>query len=297
MMLFLKRLTYFCFRVWLKIKNLVSEPKRMADSTFTAIIFSKDRPLQLQALLQSMPYYVNGSDAQLVLYRSSNPAYETAYTELKSKFPSVSFVRESSFRKDLLIITKTLSTPWVFFLVDDLIFTDQLDLKTLPPEIPDEAIISLRLHPGVTFSYMMKTAQEKPEFREICKDTYQFNWLRQGVDWAYPLSVDGHIFDRNEIRLLMKLCNFKAPNSLEASLQVFNKFICSAKTGVCFQTPKIINFPMNRVQNEFANVAGEISTKELLRLYNEGYELDYLHFQKCAYNSVHVEADLKLKQR
>ncbi len=291
----LKRASYRFFRICRRVLLLLSPPGKMDSDTFCAIIFSKDRPLQLQALLQSMHFHVSGLDGQVVLYHSSAARYETAYQNLRLKFPTVTFVHETSFRGDLLSLLKRVSTQWIFFLVDDIIFTDAIDLRTLPTRVPAEAIVSLRLHPRVTYSYMMRTPQEPPDFVSITNDMLQFNWRLTGIDWAYPLSVDGHIFDTKEIRFLIGMCNFKAPNSLEASLQIFRKCVATTKIGICFQTPKLINFPVNRVQTEFENAAGDADVEKLLQFYSTGAEVNFLAYKKSIYDSLHVETELQLK--
>lgn len=290
-----KRAAYRFFRLARKVSHLIGEQPGSDSDTFCVIIFSKDRPLQLQALLQSMHFHVSGLDDQVVLYHSSATRYETAYQNLKLRFPSVTFVRETSFRGDLLSLLKKISTRSIFFLVDDIIFTDAIDLRTLPTRVPAEAIISLRLHPRVTYSYMLKAQQEPPDFVKIADDMLQFNWRLEGIDWAYPLSVDGHIFDTREIRFLIGKCNFKAPNSLEASLQVFSKCIATTKIGICFQTPKLINFPINRVQTEFDNAVGDADIEKLLQLFSAGAEVNFLAYRRSIYDSLHVETELQLK--
>lgn len=267
-----------------------------ASGRFSVIIFSKDRPLQLTALLQSMNHFVKGSANVHVLYNCSNREYEIAYANVQKQFSKATFTRESVFRDDLLRLLKNIQTYWLFFLVDDIIFTDEVNLGNLLETVPSASIVSLRLHPGITYSYMTGKEQAPPVLRKISDDLLTFEWHKGGIDWSYPLSVDGHIFETVEIVRLINRCTFKAPNSLEAALQKYSKLMGRLKIGVCFRVPKIVNFPLNRVQNEFANLAGEVSTEKLLQLYNDGYELDYLHFAHSSFNSVHVEVELKLKQ-
>jgi hypothetical protein len=68
-----------------------------------AIVFSKDRAMQLDATLRSL--YLHCRDVQLaelhVLYSASTPKYETQYRLLGQAYPQVDFVSEKSFREDV----------------------------------------------------------------------------------------------------------------------------------------------------------------------------------------------------
>jgi hypothetical protein len=264
---------------------------------YSAIIFSKDRPLQLQALLQSMAEFTSGIAEQTVIYHTTDAAYAKAYEQLKNNFPNIRFVPEKSFREDLIRILDDTRTSCVFFLVDDIIFLDSVDFRNLPHSYANTSVYSLRLHPGVTDSYMLKQSQKTPDFQEVENGLLEFSWGVGGIDWCYPLSVDGHIFVTQEILYMIRCSNFKAPNSLEASLQSYTPSITKRKTGICFKTPRIVNFPLNRVQSEFDNSSGELDPREFLRLFNDGYEIDFERYEGGLFRSVHVEAELHFKKK
>ena len=50
-----------------------------------------------------------------------------------------------------------------------------------------------------------------------------WKWGESKVGWAYPLSVDGHVFSTQEIRALAASVGFAAPNSFEGNLQASNE--------------------------------------------------------------------------
>jgi len=262
----------------------------------SAIVFSKDRPLQLSSLLHSMEYYCSNVAKINILYHTSSKAYEIAYAHLRDRFPWAAFQNEVHFRTDLIRLLKAIPSRIVFFLVDDIIFTDFFDATILANLDCKKHILSLRLHPGITYSYMTHREQEPPPLVPFSNDLLTFSWNNNSVDWGYPLSVDGHVFEKKRILKLIQKCDFKAPNSLEASLQAFTAQLKSKTHGICFGIPKIINFPVNKVQSEFANRAGERNPEDLLELFLQGYEIDFRHYEKCAYNSVHVDTELVLKK-
>ncbi|MBX3721878.1 MAG: hypothetical protein KF713_08570 [Turneriella sp.] len=253
--------------------------------------------MQLSSLLNSMRYYCQNVTATHVLYAASDETFAEAYARLQKTFSDVVFLKESNFRIDLIRLLSTVNYRLVFFLVDDLIFTDFFDASMLSQVDTSKYVLSLRLHPGVTYSYMTHLSQKPPPLKAVGQDTFSFSWKNDAIDWAYPLSVDGHIFERKTILSIINKCQFRAPNSLEASMQAFTTLFSTKFQGLCYKMPKIVNFPVNRVQIEFENRAGENTAKEFLDLFHQGYEIDFLHYEKSAHNSVHVDTELALKKK
>jgi hypothetical protein len=68
-----------------------------------AIVFSKDRALQLDANLRS--FYIHCEDPELtsvnVIYRTSTPEIEYQYQSLVTEYPQVNFIQEENFHSDL----------------------------------------------------------------------------------------------------------------------------------------------------------------------------------------------------
>lgn len=264
---------------------------------FSALIFSMDRPLQLHSLLSSIRTYVSGLSTTTVLYRTSQPDFQKAYDRVAQSFPDVQFIQESNFRQDVLNLLDQMMTRWVFFLVDDILFVDELDFSTIPPDLLERAVISLRLHPNVTFSYMTQSAQIPPPLKPAGGGLLTFTWGIGSIDWSYPLSVDGHIFERTEIFKMLSFASFRAPNSLEASLQKYVPYVNRRRQGACWSTARLINFPLNRVQIEFPNLAGCLPTTKLLEAYNQGFILDFFAVKGKKFNTVHVDIDVPLVPR
>ena len=97
----------------IRLSSPVSAP---APATTTVrlrgIVFSKDRPLQLEATLAS--YYRRCLDAEsvemCVLYTCSDARQAAAYQTLAREYPLVRFVRETDFRADTLALCRRLDT-------------------------------------------------------------------------------------------------------------------------------------------------------------------------------------------
>ncbi len=102
------------------------------------VVFSKDRPLQLFALLSSYAELVRDPPPLHVLYRASDEGYRRAYDEVlgASPAPLGEVISERVFRDDLLALLDRIRAPRLFFLVDDIVFVREVDLAAAPRPRP-----------------------------------------------------------------------------------------------------------------------------------------------------------------
>ena len=276
-------------------RNLI--PTSEPQNGVTIIVFSKDRAIQLHALLASFFKLVKGKAELKVLYTASTPEHKVAYQKLESIFANrgVAFTFESDFREDLIRLLDQVRASKLMFLVDDIVFKAPLDLDELTAHNTNLFVPTLRMGSHLTYCYPRKVEMPLPSFLNgIVDDPDKMVWRwRDGkVDWTYPLSVDGHLFDANEMRIIIESLQFKAPNSLEESMQLFNP-IYQKRYGLAFKDSVILNIPINKVQQENDNHAGSLSTEYLLQKWLDDYQINYrklLHFRNT---SAHQEVELE----
>jgi hypothetical protein len=269
----------------------------------TGVILSKDRALQLYTLLHTYFRLVKNPVPIFVIYNTSTDSHATAYSEVAAAFkktsPKVVFAHEiKSFRDTLLDILAQVSTKNIFFLMDDIIFIRPLDLKVASEIDPLRSILSLRHSPHLRRSYTAAVTQKPPNFVSAPNDPglLAFKWFEQGNEWADPWSLDGQILSTAEVRVLTRLSDFKAPNSYEGALKTFND-IAKNRNGVCYGESKILNLPINRVQNEVPNLSGGVSPEFLLEQWNKGLMLDTSMFDTHVPHSPHEEHPVVFKKR
>jgi len=102
------------------------------------IIFSKDRPMQLHLLLESILLNFDVEDYKLnILYKASNDEYDRGYNMIKDLFPQFTYKKEESFKQDLLSLFN--NSKYTVFLTDvDIIYqsfklnNDELQYKIGP---------------------------------------------------------------------------------------------------------------------------------------------------------------------
>ncbi|MEQ9363128.1 MAG: hypothetical protein RIF32_02740 [Leptospirales bacterium] len=267
-----------------------------------AIVFSRDRPLQLHALLSGYFDCFDEPPPVRVLYSVSNERAAAAYSELSGAFPDrdLELVHEVDFRENLLRELEQAGDSRIFFLVDDIVFLESIaaaDLKNFPASTH---ILSLRLAPQIEFSYTMQSSQRPPGFQEFENDKSRFsrrvlewNWKGGEIDWGYAFSVDGHVFRAREILELARGVDFRAPNSFESVMQVYAPYF-AARKGLCYERPALVNVPCNRVQNEVDNVHGTMHQDRLLELWEGGSRVDFRKLYGAKTDSCHQEMALPL---
>jgi hypothetical protein len=276
-----------------------NENSREVD-TLSGIVFSKDRPLQLFSLLTSYLEKVDNPCTLTVLYSASSPHYLKAYLTISELFSrsNIYFVKEQDFRSDLLGMLFRVNQSHLFFLVDDIIFVEPVDLQRLSTLSTPDCVPSLRLGKNTRRCYTQNVKQNFPSsFKwSANSEVYEWCWADGEYDWGYPISVDGNIFRTSEIQLMANVCSYKAPNSFEQSLQWFAKSFLH-RQGVCFEKSVIINIPFNKIQSENNNISGSVDPSLLLKYWEDGFELDLLKYYGCQNESAHQEFPLHIKPR
>jgi hypothetical protein len=220
------------------------------------LIFSKDRTAQLELLLRSIKDKWIGFADIKVIYRATTPDFDAGYNKVRQIHPEFSYVKESNFRNDLL--SNLNDDEYKMFLVDDIVFIRNFSLNETEVKTffnrPDILTLSLRLSPHINYCYTQKKSCSLPPFNQ----DRTWNWKRQTPfpsDWEYPLSLDGHIFRFSDIKHMFFNGNYRAPNTLEGYLDSQSGTM-SKTLMLCFNESKIMNIPVNRVQNENLNHAG-----------------------------------------
>lgn len=267
------------------------------------LVFSKDRPLQLFTLLHTYFENVKNPAPLTVIYDTSNQDYENAYLEIAEYFLDksvrVAFVKEvGSFRETLNQELDKIEVHALFFLVDDILFIRPVDLSVVNELDPQTAVLSLRHSPQLRWSYTSKATLVPPRFSNspVSPELLSFKWFEREYEWSDPWSVDGQVLSTAEVRVLTRISDFKAPNSYEVALKAFND-IAANRIGVCFRESKILNLPINRVQNEIPNLSGSISCAYLLEQWNLGMMIDTQMFADYSPISPHEEHVIELKRR
>ena len=158
-------------------------------------------------------------------------------------------------------------------------------------EISNSSCFSLRLGLNTTNCYTMQKLNklENHKTHSFYHDTDLIepviSWkVGDGTnDYAYPMSVDGHIFKTEYIKNLCEILEYSNPNLFEAMLSNFsrNEMIISS-----YQNSKLVNSPINRVQETFHNLSGMkygYSVEDLNEMFLDDVCFD---FNKMKFNEI-----------
>lgn len=256
--------------------------KRSFNNEILGVVFSKNRAMQLQALLHSYFHYAKSPAPLKVIYAFSAGTHEVSYKILReefSRFP-VEFIRENNFENDLQMLTQQTSADRIFFMTDDAVFTGHFDLADVLQCNPLNEIFSLRLGKDMTYSFAYNKEQSLPVFKNnVFGNSEMYSWvwadMQNSPDWYYPLSVDATLFCTDEINIMLKYIGSKNPNSFEANLQLLSSVFLPRK-GICYERAKYVNIPCNVVQQDFKNIyTGAFDVEELLKLFMEGKRINW----------------------
>ena len=212
------------------------------------IIFSKDRPLQLRATLESLFYY-------------SQISYDNVYiisvgtsSELEPDFSNCNWmIEEYHHFRPLLehIVCKYHNDDPIMFSTDDAIFTDTFNISGIASflEVHNDVIgFSLRLGKNINPS-PAKTIEPNDEM-------FAWHWPSSPKHFGYPFDVTSGIYRRRLIQNILSLYpTIKTPNYLESNGVQY----CFKNAGyipecmASFNESKQVTLDINRVQDDFPN--------------------------------------------
>jgi len=272
----------------------------------TSIIFSKDRPLQLDLCLNSIKKNFKDSSQNIVIHNNSEP-FDNAHRKLTGEHSDVEFWRQSdSLFKDVLHAISGAENEYICFFTDDDIFYAPFACEGYDfLEDPNLSCLSLRMGLNIV---------ERSHAGQTGSDTCQKGWQTDngmiawpktfhsyGSYWSYDLSVDGHIYRKSLIlEMIDELCFIQprynwgnTPNVLESTIQRF--WTNGPNYIIAPQHSVVVNSPNNRVQKTHENKSGEVhdySSEFLLDKYESGSRIDLKDLDFSDIKCPHTEIDI-----
>jgi len=264
------------------------------------IIFSKNRPLQLYALLESLYSLTDAKDtASVTVIHKYDDPYEKSLSELKEKFNHVNFIQQADFKKDTLAAIFASTNQHCAFLVDDIVFKTGVSFKDIVNLISaNDGVLtfSMRLGLHLNFCYPSNSDQPVPN-GNVINEIFVWEWTNGKGDWGYPISLDGHVLRKHDVLKWTSRINFNNPNQYEDYMQATAKMEKIPTHCVCHTSSIIVNLPLNRVQSEYQNRCGDISPEELLEIWQQGKKIDVKAVYKINNTSAHFPISIPLTER
>ena len=170
------------------------------------MIFSRNRSLQLYALLESIDAYFNSDDVKVsILYRYDSNHMDSLQ-EVISRFQDHNFISETSFENDVKTFLRD-PGEYVAFLTDDIIFKDNVDVNQITSILgsnPQLLTFSLRMGLHIHECWSVNCDQPFPPGQVYAPNMFVWNWREGAYDWGYPFSVDGHVFRKSQFITLQR---------------------------------------------------------------------------------------------
>lgn len=268
------------------------------------VVFSYNRPLQLYAFLESAEKLMEGVGEIHVIYRADGNHFAAGYDEVARDFDYVVYHKQGANpREDFKPLTNqaTFGSPsqYVIFAVDDIVVKDFVDLSECIDllESSETYAFYLRMGRNLNWCYSWNAKQDLPPFEEIADGVFAWQFARGTYDWNYPHSVDMTLLRKNDIKRDYVRLSFSNPNTLEGRWAGVAGPIMH-RYGLCYETTKIVNLPLNRVQTTWANRNMELYTpEELLEKFNAGLKMDIEPLFQMNNPSAHTEYEPTFVQR
>lgn len=278
----------------------------------TSIIFSKDRPLQLDLCLQSITQNFKECSRVVIIYECSSEDYKKQYMSLRDTYNKYEFWDQGSclFRDIYHSILTESRNDFISFFTDDCIFYRPIEIGAarIKDMFDAEIIFCMSLRLGLNIvKRQLTTGQFFPETNPVLHkvdDDFVVAMktsVNYGNYWSYSLSVDGHVFRKRDIqKMVSELLHIKSlyewkntPNEFESALQRF--WPVTPEGIIAPMKSVVVNSPNNRVQDTHQNRNGDYYYKtptEMLELFSSGKRIDFNKLKIENIQSPHTEINI-----
>jgi len=124
--------------------------KERMSGMVSNIVFTRNRPLQLEAYLESLYKYLSPQLIQTyIIYRMD--LFNQQYCELFERFTGCTVVREQNFHDDFVSLMEKIDSKYILFGTDDVVYYDSVSFAVIDAafeKFPHDIFgFSLRLGP------------------------------------------------------------------------------------------------------------------------------------------------------
>ncbi len=255
----------------------------------TIIVFSKDRPLQLEGYLTSFMYYSGVPQCQIsVLYTCSG---KVSYDTLLEKYDQINWIEESGYSADLekLILD---AENFIMFGCDDVFFIESMNINhALETLQKDNSIFSFHLRLGLNIEASPLVDQNA--------NYIKWNWAEtKSIHWNYPWEVSAAIYRKIDVLAIVNQVDFtlmKSPNYFEDLIikGIIAKQIPIQPHLASFYKGKALTLTVNRVQEDYKNPFDQTdntSVEDLYQAFTQNLFLDWRKFENSFNTYIHVNS-------
>lgn len=253
------------------------------------LVFSKNRPMQLHAYLQSILHdnYIKYKDISVLYYND----YPFNYDNVIDEFSEINWIKEYDFDYQLREWILNCTDEFIMFGCDDVVFTHQFNVKYIEYILRTyEDIFGFSLRLGTNIKGFPDDAIKE---KKICHWKWDNN---KWDDFHYPWELDCTVYRTSDvIDIISKYPDrFINPNYFEEFVALDWNYYIKRPELACYDSiSKAIVITINRVQDTHPNYYDDNcpSLEQLNELYQNGHYMDIRKISKKENDVVHVGAE------
>lgn len=201
-----------------------SSTRRTVDS----LVFTKDRPLLLLRLLEAYRMHCRNAGDMAVVASASTPLLRAAYSRVNEHFPSVRFFYEGEagvgdFKQATLRALHELSSPYVMPLVDEVVFTRNVDLVHVAASLDRHAPNgTFQLHLGLAYAGSASVPRQtvlETAVSSMHDSVRGFPWSpdleTQQLSFYHVINLEASVYSLARVRRDWATPAFRHPGELE----------------------------------------------------------------------------------
>lgn len=217
------------------------------------VVWSKDRPAQLDLLLRSSAKFFRSLGHTFVLYKATSEAFFAGYQKCIARHASdtVRFEREeSSFLRPILRDVQHAS-KYILGNSDDNVFVEEVRGEDLAPLGDDEVALSLRLNPRVNYCQPAKLAIDHPDFAPSIGPGHRWRWTAADPAgcWGYPHPCDSNVYRSDYLFMLLLTASgayrITNPTSMEVGMELSRELAYPYPYMRCLGRSKLVSIANN----------------------------------------------------
>ena len=153
------------------------------------IVFTKNRPLQLEAYLESLyRYFPSDLIRTYIIYKEE--LFCEAYEQLFHRFNKCVVIKEKDFHTDCMQILDQIRTKYILFGIDDVVFFDTVDFEIIDRTFDEQGENIF----GFTLRFSPESLQNSGDVITQCaiseETVYRLNWKNgQTKHTGYPFEL------------------------------------------------------------------------------------------------------------
>lgn len=175
------------------------------------IVFTKNRPLQLDGYLESLRRHLPAEKVQTyIIYKVD--MFDEQYREVFERFADCAVVREKDFRDDFMRLFERIETEYILFGTDDVVYYDSVDLALVEDVF--------RQYQGDIFGFTfkfgpdcLKDTTDSPV--EVCVESqnlYKVDWKRaKDRNARYPFELNSTIYRKDLVARILSHVAIERP--------------------------------------------------------------------------------------